>query len=425
VLHDAETFGAIRWDRWFAGSPEIPVLEQSKWHDRIPFFARRGQDGHLILDGDLENVAAAEVAYARGMGIDYFIFGFYPDTGSWGRSKKSAYELDRALISYLQLPDRLGVKFAISLNQLFPLEDIEDVTETIINLGSHPDYMRTNSGTLPLFLFAQDGLDFSKYFGSDDNARNLFARLRQAVETKLGAKLTIILLNSNYKQAEEARVRYGLDMLSTYTNYSPGEGQQSFESCVKHNAAVWASAIHEHLLYLPNVTIGWDSRPRGDYAVAQGQPPIKRSWCTPPTEPELIRLFDSAKKAASSIPLTAPFRSVIIYAWNEFTEGGWLLPTWDNSATSDVIRRAINANKTMSDIRLQFPSSIEFGNCPIRSTDRPLESVESCMQAVNDRAPAWPCPPGTHLGQDFIRAPSGFEAKVSNGAWRVRICKTN
>jgi len=418
-------FGAIRWDRWYEDSPETRVLEQDKWHDRIPFFARRDRIGHLVLDGDLENTAAAEVAYARGMGIDYFIFGFYPDTGSWNRSRRTSAELDRALVSYLRLGDHLGVKFAVSLNQLFPVQDTPDVIETIVSLMKQPDYVRTDTGTLPLFLLAQDGSEVSRAFGSDEQARAVFSQLRAAVEKSVGAKLTIILMHYDYKQAEDARARYGLDMLSTYTNFSPGKGQQSFQSCIKHQANVWAAPLQQHLAYLPNITIGWDSRPRGDYAVAQGEPAVQRSWCGEPTQGELDQLFNSARAAAAQIPAEAPFHSIVVYAWNEFTEGGWLAPTWDNPHRPDTVRRAIATNRPMDTIRLTFPEPVEFDECPIRSTGRSLKRIADCRRAVLHPAPPWPCPPGTGVGEERVRAPSGLEARVWNGGWRDRTCIRN
>jgi hypothetical protein len=168
---DDVAIGAIRWDAWFDGAPDQAVLEQSEWRRRAPFFARWDEGGKLRLDGDKEHVLHAEVAYAKAIGIDYFIFGYYPDTGSWGRDPDFSLKLNRALLSYLRLPDRSGVKFALSLNQLFPMTDVEEMAGAVATFAAHSDYMTTSQGALPLFILAHDGLDWSRFFGSDDNAR--------------------------------------------------------------------------------------------------------------------------------------------------------------------------------------------------------------------------------------------------------------
>jgi hypothetical protein len=415
--------GALRWDEWYDRSPEATVLDQPKWKSRIPFFARKDARGRLQLDGDIEPVLAAESTYARAMGIDYFIFGFYPDTGSWKRSRSGALALNRALSSYLALSDNSDVRFAISLNQYFPTEDLGDVSETLANLISDPRYVRTQAGTAPLFVLGHDGLDLDRIFGSEQNAISVFREIRYRVEQRAHAKLTIILLHYEHEKADAARLKFGLDMLSTYSDFAPGEGEQAFDKCINHELALWRAAEMKGLPYLPNVTIGWDSRPRGDLDEASGKPRVKRAWCNPPTAVELKRLFDAAKLAA--VRVKQPFSSILVYAWNEFTEGGWLAPTWGEEQTRmQDVRSAIGRNRVPHEVVLRFPDIIEPETCPVQMTAKPREGVlQRCSVFPAGVAPSWPCPPGTSVEHELVRGPTGLEAALWPGAWRMRFCR--
>ena len=77
--------------------------------------------------------------------------------------------------------------------------------------------------------------------------------------------------------------------------------------------------------YIPEVTAGWDKRPwKGERGLNQ-----KPGWYFPDRTPEAFGQFlQSAIDWMDQHPeQTTKARIVLIYAWNEFGEGGYIVPT--------------------------------------------------------------------------------------------------
>jgi hypothetical protein len=417
--------GAIRWDAWYPNAPDLNAISKPEWLDRVPFFARRSADGNLILDGDTENVLSAEVAYAKSIGLDYFIFGFYPDTSSWKRDLGIQLELNRALSSYLHLSDRLGVKFAVSLNQSFPWEDVEDIALTLAELAANKDYVRTHQNKIPIFIFGQEG-DWTPVYGSDQRVREVISKIRSRVRERTGLEIVFVWLHYDSSLAWSTAQRYGLDSVSAYANFSPGSGPkpQPADTCVTHGTNLWRKARAAGIPYIPNISLGWDARPRLKQTGSEAPTPTG-PWCETLTADLLQKYFSGAFEYVRSSPEDLPFRSIIIYAWNEYAEGGWMAPTIGEGLTRlDMLAKAIGRTPPMPPVELTWPTNLEASSCPIRTTERVARQVElACNHSTSLSAPAWPCPPGTTVDLDFVRAPTGLEARLWPGAWAERYCK--
>ena len=103
---------------------------------------------------------------------------------------------------------------------------------------------------------------------------------------------------------------------------------------------------------IPTVTFataGWDTRPRIEHpvkwikvpAVPDPTPPWSRNRCstTSPRRPaQLVKHVQEALAWTVHNPDLTPANAVIIYAWNENDEGGWLMPTWTAQGQPDTDR---------------------------------------------------------------------------------------
>lgn len=417
--------GAIRWDNWHNESPEKEVLGKAGAEKRLPFFALRNAKGELLLNGDIEPVQLAEIAYAQAMGLDYFLFGYYPETGSWGRSPRVFLGLNRALSTFLGLPDRRGMKFALLINQLFPVADIDDVAGSIGEIAAHPDYLKTFEGAVPIFILGHDGLDWRRFFGTDAEARRAVEAIRSAVRTKSGRDSVLILMHWDAAQAKAAIGRYGLDMMSSYAQAPPRRGvETSFSECHAGTRRAWDNALRAEVPLVPNVTLGWDPRPRDKVPAHVGTPPRPSAWCAEASAAELRQAFDEATRLATRPGANPAFRSIVVYAWNEFTEGGWMAPDGaDGPSRMARMRQAIGRQPLPKPVTLNFPSPVPIGGCPVRTTARHLEpTLAACTATPQAVAPAWPCPVGTSVASDRVRAPSGFERAIWSEAWTTRVC---
>ncbi|HET6374963.1 MAG TPA: hypothetical protein VFF88_02850, partial [Methylocella sp.] len=208
--------GAIRWDAWRLGEPHGEVLDDALLKNRIPYFAMRLPNGKLVFPGNLDHVLNADVHYAKAAGIDYFIFGYYLDTGSWRRDKAKAQELNRALQAYLNLPSRAGVKFALSMNWSFPQEDVDAVSEALIDAVAHPDYVQAAGGKVPVFFFTPSIPNWIKGLGDDEGAARALAGIKQRVRTAAGREIYAVALMFNLREDGPRAINAGFDALSTY-----------------------------------------------------------------------------------------------------------------------------------------------------------------------------------------------------------------
>ena len=103
----------------------------------------------------------------------------------------------------------------------------------------------------------------------------------------------------------------------------------------------WANALATKTPYVPLVTTGWDKRPRQDHPVSWEKNPgyaQQQTWPATPTPTELAAHLGRALAFVKAHPSVCPANTVIVYAWNEHDEGGWLCPTWTPSGSPDTSR---------------------------------------------------------------------------------------
>ena len=109
------------------------------------------------------------------------------------------------------------------------------------------------------------------------------------------------------------------DKNATYAQLA-AEAEQFWEDCRNTGAAV-----------VPTVMTGWDRRPRVEHPVfweTYQKPNVGLDkFYAPPTPSELSQHLVHALTWVNGHPGTAPAKAVLIYAWNENDEGGWLVPT--------------------------------------------------------------------------------------------------
>ena len=108
-------------------------MSDKKEPERVPYYVQRQPDGTLDFPGDSPAALDADVHYARSAGLDYFIFGYYLESSSWGRDINASRRLNQALGAYLGLKSRQGVKFALSFNWTFPPQDVALVSAAVSN----------------------------------------------------------------------------------------------------------------------------------------------------------------------------------------------------------------------------------------------------------------------------------------------------
>jgi hypothetical protein len=124
--------------------------------------------------------------------------------------------------------------------------------------------------------------------------------------------------------------------------YAAGSEARPYTELVQAHQRAWRGSRDQP--YMPTLSVGWDKRPwEGDRGLGQ-----KPGWYFPDRTPEkFATALESALAWMDQHPdQTTAERIVLLYAWNEFGEGGYLAPTKGDpegaylKALNQVVRRA-------------------------------------------------------------------------------------
>ncbi len=131
----------------------------------------------------------------------------------------------------------------------------------------------------------------------------------------------------------------GFDAVSAYAK---GGSQPTFAGLVKVvEQGYWQNAAKAKVPYVPMVTTGWDKRPRKDNPVSwEAGSSYHRQKVFPSmaTPAEIGKHLQNSISFVRKHPDICKAKAVIVYAWNEYDEGGWLAPTRSADESPDTRR---------------------------------------------------------------------------------------
>ncbi|MCX5683450.1 MAG: glycoside hydrolase family 99-like domain-containing protein, partial [Planctomycetota bacterium] len=218
-------------------------------------------------------------------------------------------------------------------------KDWDAVCARWIELFKSPAHLRVDGK--PLLIIFSPG-EMPKEFGGTAGMRAAFTTLREKVKAAglPGVTIAACVRDSKYfKYLQEC----GYDLFTGY-NY-PGIGaqgaekRQAFASLIEGSQKIWDGfAAESPVPYIPAVTAGWDMRPWEDAS----KPP--NSFYYPDRTPaEVGRFVARAVKWLDQHPDKATReRLLVIYAWNENGEGGYLTPTKaEGAAYLQAVKKAL------------------------------------------------------------------------------------
>lgn len=326
--------GAIRWDAWVGETPEAPgydvgvqverSLGPKRWHYRLPFFAQEISDDEVRVRESTQAVMDREIEYAKRAGIDYWAFCMYaphdPST--------------RGLDLYLKSAHRHDVRFAMIVQSYtFDHESID----RLVRYFALPDYQRV-AGDRPLvFLLGPSKRDDPKWPHVKESVEELRAKTAAA-----GIAPPYLVHQWGWGGAKDVIDSLGLDAESAYAIQFDDEHAPyaTLAHKTEHKWDEWA-AMGTHVV--PIVMTGWDRRPRVEHPVSwegTNGPRASERYYEAPTPAELAAHLRAA--LTWSTQHDAP--AVLVYAWNEIDEGGWLVPSlWPDQGTQrlDALRAVL------------------------------------------------------------------------------------
>jgi hypothetical protein len=319
---DRPTVGAIRWDAWTGGSITEQVektLGPAKYHDRLPWFAEVTDENRVRIDGSPQKVMDREIEFASHAGLDYWAFLLY--------TKSSP--MSAALGQYLKSLGRKRIKFCLIMHNTLKVRDRQWPAERdrAIALLKQPDY-QTVCGARPLlYAFVGGGFPFERFAEFLSHAK------------KAGLNPYCAFMGWNPASDFKKVSKKGFDAVSAYARAG---SQARFADLAKSvETSCWQNAARAKVPYIPLVTTGWDKRPRKDNPVSweKGQSYHKQKVFPSRAEPaEIASHLGRALEFVKSNRAICPANTVIIYAWNEYDEGGWLAPTRAKDGKPDTSR---------------------------------------------------------------------------------------
>jgi hypothetical protein len=333
---DEPTVGAIRWDGWYGEGGVVKAVEaslgQPKYHFRLPWFADVVGEDKVRINGDSQAIMEQEISYAARAGLQYWAFVDYLD---------QAPGMSIGLERYLSAKEKKGIRYCL-VEEGNRLDEIGVAAwGRLVEHFQHSDYQTVLDGRPLLFLF-QKTMKLGKSEWNELKQLTLAAGLKEPYLVLMGWT------------ADQDREGLGFDAASEYACAGKGytTDPESYDRLVTHHVEekLWGKWKRDRTPCVTFATAGWDTRPR------QERPP---SWCpwikvtpdpTPPaaqkplidgataTPDELTEHLRDAIEWTRANRALNPANTIILYAWNEHDEGGWIQPTLGSDGQPDDSR---------------------------------------------------------------------------------------
>jgi len=314
--------GAIRWDAWTGGNVTAEVertLGPKKYQDRLPWFAKVIDEKTAKIDGNQQAIMDRELDFAAAAGLDYWAFLVYEE----------AAPMSAALKQYLQSKKRNQVRFCLILHNTLNAksEHWPKERDRAVALLKEPGYQTVLDGRPLVYAFCGEPFPFGRF-----NEFLAAARVK-------GLNPYCVYMGWN-PMADFKRVsQMGFQAVSAY---AIGGSQETFTGLVDSvEKGCWQRAAEAKVPYVPLVTSGWDKRPRQDHPVSweiNQDYHTQKIFPSRATPEEISSHLGRAVSFVKSNPAICEANAIILYAWNEYDEGGWFAPTRGADGKPDTSR---------------------------------------------------------------------------------------
>lgn len=330
--------GAIRWDGWNETYKEQKMLNPKQWHYRVPFFGKVVSDDEVHINGNSQDVMDREINYAADGGIDYWAFNYYDYFGD--PNKPSELNYGRQLYASSRYKNRLRFCWILAAKAPKRWADAPR-DQKLIELMKDPQYLTVLGGRPVVFYFGVSAQILPSY-GTWEEAHKTVDGFRAKCKA-VGLKdpyMVGMLWNS--EGVRKYTDRFGFDGVGSYTRCGGPTDHREYPYSVlaKTNHDYWEACKNNGGQVIPLVDTGSDARPRlVDPKLAVN---YKGPWFAQGTPKEIADNLLDAVQWVRKNPQNAETRCVLIYAWNENSEGGWLVPTLtEGDARLQAIKKAL------------------------------------------------------------------------------------
>jgi len=336
--------GAIRWDAWHGPDSEVGLtvektLSPRHYHHRLPFYAKVVGESSIEVRGNTQEIMDQEIEFAHQAGLGYWAFVVYPEE----------HALSDGLKLYLSSEKKHKIRFCLNLQGGWEGRGGMDAwTERLtryVKLFLEPTYQTVLDNRPLVYLYTVEGLVGPGCFETWKEARIAFDRLRTAcVKAELGDPY-IVAQGWSPETLKDQTLQLGWNAMGAYAS-SAGDEAAPYERLVAHTEKMWDVFRETGVPVVPLVTAGWDMRPRVETPVPWVKGGSILKYYEAPRPDELRDHVRRAMDWCLQHPGVVEARSILIYAWNEFDEGGWICPTHhEGSARLDAIAQVLRSGR--------------------------------------------------------------------------------
>jgi len=316
--------GAYYFDGWNPRASHVTERLRTEFGNREPVWG---------WYDDTDKIMEQQIDIAANAGLSFWSFCWY-----WPEKNGPDSPLNNAMALFLKARNRSRLQFCVLVAnhsgfRIGP-EDWPSVCARWIVLFKQPTYLTVDGKPLLIF-FAPDEL--IKSFGTTESVKTALNVLRKDAKAAGIPGVSIAACDAALPESGLERLRAcGFDVFTGY-NYSwagqtdPNRKEQSFASMISGHEEIWDHfARCGALPYIPLVTTGWDKRPWESINATDAE----RAICYPDRSPEILEKFigEAIKWIKSNATCATPEKLILLYAWNENGEGGYLTPTKSEGA---------------------------------------------------------------------------------------------
>jgi hypothetical protein len=343
---DRPLVGAIRWDAWYGDGTEKSTVNEAveatlsvqRWQWRAPFFSEVISTNQIVIRGGAEEIRQ-EIDYAADAGLDYWAFCIYPPEEN----------LSRALDLYLKAPNRSRINFCLNLQGgWFGMGGQSKALARIpryVDLMKRPEYQTVLNGRPLVYLLFPATLTEPFALENEAEAAQLIQAFR---EQTLAAGLKnpyLVFQDFHAEDVEQYRQKYGADAIGAYAA-NTGWLDCTYDRYKNYvEQTFWPSFQKTGSEIVPLASTGFDMRPRIQTSVpwdANTKTYDIKMYHEQPTPEEFTEHLKSSFAYLEQHRSQVPANTVLIYAWNEFDEGGWLCPTLgEGTARLDAVKKVL------------------------------------------------------------------------------------
>jgi hypothetical protein len=318
--------GAIRWDAWYVTTPGTPGayvvgnLTPRRYRARLPFCAAPASGESITAGCDSQASFDREIAYATKAGIRYWAYVWYnqnsPMLQAWKRHQASqrGADINWTMISGFR-------QFDADMHE----QPGSWSPGQYVRWFRQSNFEKIDSRPL-LFLLGDPAIPLRDVAGATNILRSAAAKAGMQAPY-------VVVMSSNIGDAVQSMAAIGADAISSYNGIAPEVQSAPYSMLDQDNRSFWAAQATAGRAMVPTGSLGWDRRPRIERPVPweasyQAANAGLMNFYQTATPAELATHVQAMLSWMKANPAATPSHHALLYAWNEFDEGGWLEPTY-------------------------------------------------------------------------------------------------